>query len=201
MEYYFLNIIGKEDNRCSVRKIDFLINNQYISVSKVIANAFNVYFINVGSSLANNIHSTSNPLLYVQSTEKCMTIPEIHVTEVNTIISAMKNSASGYELPTSILKQSIDSYIKSLTCVINMSISQGIFPNQLKLARVIPLFKGEDEQLVQNYRPISVLPFFSPKYLKKLLPLMLLTSLKIIICSININLDFGKPKPYHYYSS
>ena len=156
------NIIGKEDKRCSVRNIDFLINNQYISDSKVIANAFNMYFINVGSSLANNIHSKSNPLLYVQSTDKCMAIPEVHVNEVNTIISAMKNSASGYdELPTSILKQCVDSYITPLTCLINMSISQGIFPNQLKLARVIPLFKGEDEQLVQNYRPISVLPFFS----------------------------------------
>ena len=33
---------------------------------------------------------------------------------------------------------------------------------------------------------------FFQKYLKKLWPLMLLTSLKIIICSININLDFGK---------
>ena len=42
-----------------------------------------------------------------------------------------------------------------------MSISQGIFPNQLKLARVIPLFKGEDEQLVQNYRPTTVLQFFT----------------------------------------
>ena len=121
VEYYKKNIIGKEDNRCSVRNIDFLINNQYISDSKVIANAFNMYFINVGSSLANNIHSTSNPLLYVQSTEKCMTIPEIHANEVNTIISAIKNSASGYdELPTSILKQCIDSYIEPLT---NMSIS------------------------------------------------------------------------------
>ena len=129
---------------------------------------------------------------YVQSTDKCMAIPEVHVNEVNTIISAMKNSASGYdELPTSILKQCVDSYITPLTCLINMSISQGIFPNQLKLARVIPLFKGEDEQLVQNYRPISVLPFFQ-KYLKKLWPLMLLTFLKIIICYININLDLGK---------
>ena len=115
----------------------------------------------MGSSLANNIHSKSNPLLYVQSTEKCMAIPEVHANEVNTIISAMKNSASGYdELLTSILKQCIVSYITPLTCLINMSISQVIFPNQLKLARVIPLFKGEDEQLVQNYRPISVLPFF-----------------------------------------
>ena len=48
-----------------------------------------------------------------------------------------------------------------------MSISQGMFPHQLKLARVIPLFKGEDEQLVQNYRPISVLPFFLSKIIEK----------------------------------
>ena len=83
-------------------------------------------------------------------------------TEVNTIISAIKNSAPGYdELPTYILKQCIDTYIKPLTCIINMSISQGIFPNQLKLAIVIHLFKGEDEQLDQIYRRISVLPFFS----------------------------------------
>ena len=92
------NIIGKEDNRCSVRNIDFLINNQYISSdSKVIANAFNMYFINVGSSLANNIHSMSNPLLYVQSTGKCMIIPEVYANEFNVIISVMKNSASGYD--------------------------------------------------------------------------------------------------------
>ena len=89
------NIIGKEDNRCSVRNKDFLIYYQYISDSKLIDNAFNMYFINVGSSLAANyIYSTSNPLLYVQSTEKCMTILEIHATEVNTIISTIKNSAS-----------------------------------------------------------------------------------------------------------
>ena len=116
------NIIGKEDKRCSVRNIDFLINNQYISDSKVIANAFNMYFINVGSSLANNIHSKSNPLLYVQSTDKCMAIPEVHVNEVNTIISAMKNSASGYdELPTSILKQCVDSYIDMLNKYVNFT--------------------------------------------------------------------------------
>ena len=84
MEYH-KHIIGKEDNRCSVRNIDPLINNQYISDSKVIANAFKIYLINVGSSLTNNIYSTSNLLLYVQSTEKCMTIPEINANEVKTI--------------------------------------------------------------------------------------------------------------------
>ena len=87
--------------------------------------------------------------------------------EVRTIISAITNSASGNdELPASILKQCMDSYLEPLTHLINLSISLGIVPDELKVARVIPIFKGEDEQLVQNYRPISVLPFF-PKCLKK----------------------------------
>ena len=97
------------------------------------------------------MHSTTNLLLYVHSIDTCITISEINVNEFKTITSAIKNSASGYEeLPASILKQCSDSYIKPLTCLINMSISQGTFQNQLKLARVIPLFKGEDEQLVKK---------------------------------------------------
>ena len=115
------------------------------------------------------MHYMTNLLLYVHIIDKCITIPEINVNEVKTITSAIKkNSASGYEeLPVSILKQCIDSYIEPFTCLIKMSITQETFPNQLKLARVIPLLKGEDEQLVQNYRPISVLPFFQ-KLLKRL---------------------------------
>ena len=44
-----------------------------------------------------------------------------------------------------------------------MSIHQVTFSDSLKMARVIPIFKGENEQLVQNYRPISLLPFHSKK--------------------------------------
>ena len=49
------NIINKEDNRRSAKVLVFLINNQYISDGKIIANTFNNYFVNVGSSLAKNI--------------------------------------------------------------------------------------------------------------------------------------------------
>ena len=41
-----------------------------------------------------------------------------------------------------------------------------MFPDELKLAKVVPIFKTGDEQLVQNYRPISVLPFISKIYKK-----------------------------------
>ena len=73
----------------------------------------------------------------------------------------MNNSSAGYDkLPASIMKQCIGSYIEPLTFLINQSISQGVFPAELKIARIIPLYKGEDNQCIHNYRPISVLPFF-----------------------------------------
>ena len=47
-----------------------------------------------------------------------------------------------------------------LTHVINMSIVSGIVPDELKIARVFPLFKSGDISLFTNYRPVSVLPAF-----------------------------------------
>ena len=40
-----------------------------------------------------------------------------------------------------------------------MSIVQVDFPDTLKIAKVIPIYKGDDEQMVQNFRPTSILPF------------------------------------------
>ena len=96
--------------------------------------------------MARNIQTETNPLLYVDSLDQCLHIPEIYSDEVRTIIANIPNSASGYdELPASIHKQCTDLYLEPLTLLINVSLSQGIFPDQLKLARVIPIFKGEDE--------------------------------------------------------
>ena len=42
-----------------------------------------------------------------------------------------------------------------------MSLESGNFPDNLKIARVIPVFKAGDPANTSNYRPISVLPCFS----------------------------------------
>ena len=66
----------------------------------------------------------------------------------------------------SIMKQCVDNYIIPLTHIINLSIAQGYFPDEWKVAKVIPIFKDGDPQDIQNYRPISVLPFFSKVFEK-----------------------------------
>ena len=60
-----------------------------------------------------------------------------------------------------LVKQCAQLISSSLTHIINMSIVSGIVPDELKIARVIPLFKSGDRSLFTNYRPVSVLPAFS----------------------------------------
>ena len=82
----------------------------------------------------------------------------------------MKNSSAGWDdFPARVAKQSIDSYIEPLTCLINRSFADGIFPSELlKLARTVPIFKSGDCTVLSIYRPISILTFFA-KVFEKLL--------------------------------
>ena len=60
----------------------------------------------------------------------------------------LSNSTAGFnEIPASIMKL-VNYYAEPLTHMINQSILQGYFPEELKLARVLQIYKSEDEQLV-----------------------------------------------------
>ena len=68
----------------------------------------------------------------------------------------------------SIIKRSISSISSPLKHIVNLSIIQGIVPNELKIARVVPIFKSGHKALFSNYRSISVLPCFS-KFLERII--------------------------------
>ena len=55
-----------------------------------------------------------------------------------------------------------------LADIFNLSLSTGSVPEQLKVAKVIPIYKKENVEIFSNYRPVSVLPCFS-KILERLI--------------------------------
>ena len=62
---------------------------------------------------------------------------------------------------TKIIKTLKGYLIKPLTLIIYQILKTGVFPSQLKIAKVIPILKKDDNKMFNNYRPISLLPVLS----------------------------------------
>ena len=62
----------------------------------------------------------------------------------------------------------IEPLIEAITITLNQSLNTGIFPEKLKIAKVIPIHKKEDPSLLENYRPISILPSISKIFEKNI---------------------------------
>ena len=88
------------------------------------------------------------------------------ITTVNNCKS--KTSCDHNNIDMAIIKQVINYIIaKSLAHVCSTSFEYGVFPDNMKVAKVVPLFKAGDRSVFSNYRPISLLSQFS-KILEKL---------------------------------
>ena len=77
------------------------------------------------------------------------------------IMAAPSKSCSLDLLPTSLLKEVIDDLLPSITFIVNRSLESGEFPASLKHGLVTPSLKDSDldHEVLENYRPISNLPF------------------------------------------
>ena len=64
------------------------------------------------------------------------------------------------------MKQCKQAIVKPLQIIINQALTTGIFPDKLKIAKVQPIYKNEDQTLIKNYRPISILPAISKVFEK-----------------------------------
>ena len=80
-------------------------------------------------------------------------------TEIKSLIKKLppKNSSGHDNIGNTLLKKISDAIIKPLHHIFNLSLSSGEFPEDMKLAEVIPLFKKGLKDKMENYRPISLL--------------------------------------------
>jgi len=147
------------------------LNGEIVTDKKRIVNSFNDYYINIGPNLSKSMpESDISPLAYMGTrVNNTMFINPTTEIEIRKHILSLKNSSPGWdEITGKILKETHECILKPLTYVFNLSLSQGVFPSELKIAKVIPLYKGDSKFIVSNYRPVSVLPVFS-KILEKLM--------------------------------
>ena len=79
-----------------------------------------------------------------------------------------KNKSAGHDgIGNLIVKRVANEIARPLSAIFNLSLTTGIFPDQLKVAKVILIYKKDDNEIFSNYRPVSVLPCFS-KILERL---------------------------------
>ena len=101
-------------------------------------------------------------------TEDMFSLANVTVGQVSRILHSMSSSkATGLdEIPAKYLKDGSSVISKLLTHIINLSITTGSIPDDLKMARIVPLYKKNSKTNVGKYRPISVLSVISKVFEK-----------------------------------
>ena len=118
----------------------------------IIADKFNNLFANVGRRLSEQLTTPDN--VNFKDYLGIPVVPNMSFSQISeeAVIEVLNN-----------LKQKLVKTVvcKPLTLIINQTLTSGIFPDSLKIAKIIPLFKKGDKIILENYLPISILPEIS----------------------------------------
>ena len=145
-----------------VQPTSMMIDNKLITDPTNIAEGFNNYFSSIAEKLQQNLTLGNNNFSkYLnEPLNNNFLFKSVDSNEIILIIASFENSkASGpLSIPTEILKLIKHNICYPLREIINISFTTGVYPDLLKIAQVIPIFKNKgDKMLVSNYRPISLL--------------------------------------------
>ena len=143
-----------------------LMNNYFINITNDLELKLDV-LTNTNVDLPSIIENYKNHLSItkIRSTwnSTCFQFVTVSENDVKTVIKNLCNNKANLigSIPANILKLSLESYLPKLTKIINDCFQNGCFPDELKLAEVIPIYKKGDNLLKGNYRPVSILSHIS----------------------------------------
>ena len=187
--------ISKSNNKTdSIDKIR--VGGNYRTDAKSVTSVFCNHFANVGKNYAEKItksHKKIEDYLWIiEINNNSLFLTPVTESELKTLINALPNKlSSGYDnINNVLLKQLGESVLKPMTICVNRSLTEGLFPQAMKLADVYLLFKSKDKGETNNYRPISLLLTLS-KLLEKLCMVKCITSWMILTKSTIANMASG----------
>ena len=157
------NLLGRQNKPTVVNELN--VGEQNLTSPEDIAEGFNEYFSNIGPDLASKIdYSNSNFETYVKIAQsEFAAFQPVTVSHVSHLLHGLSNNkATGIDkISSKIIKLAAPVISDSLTLIFNQAITLSSFPDEWKVARVMPLYKNGQRSIPGNYRPISVLPAIS----------------------------------------
>ena len=155
-------LIGKSNNKSD--SIDSLrIENILKYDPSSITNGLCDFFSQIGEKYANQIESTEPSIEHyigqIPQNSNSMFMAPTTGTKIKEIIQSLPHkTSSGYDRISNVLLKNLnETIVLPLSIIFNKSLEEGTFPDQMKFADVMPLFKAKDRTECTNYRPISLL--------------------------------------------
>nr|CAI5865274.1 unnamed protein product [Callosobruchus analis] len=133
-------------------------NKMLIEDREIIANRFNQHFV----ELPKNILGKIPQIQYRDSIRRNSNTMFLFPFDENEFLLLMtnklkhKNSCGSDEIPSFLVKRCINEICAPLVYIVNLSFFEAIFPEKLKINKVVPILKKGDEELMDNYRPIAL---------------------------------------------
>ena len=147
-------IIGKNRGKSSISDT-FIVNGMETTDPRAISNGFCRFFTNVGKDFAANIPNAKKSYRnYLhKKNDKSLFLSPCVPNDILRMISSLKPKKSkGHDNLSAIFVKSIKNEISEpLSVIVNKSFESGIFPNDMKLAKLIPLYKKKDKKDMTNY--------------------------------------------------
>ncbi len=182
-----INSINKTNRKKKIPQL-FTDNEKIKTNTIAIANKFNTFFTNIGPELAKIKQPTNKSFknYLTLNYNHNFKFKKINKGTILLIIDKLAPKASvGFDgLSTKLMKTIKDVLIKPLAIIINQMLNTGIFPDKLKIAKISPIHKKDDDTLFTNYRPISLLPAISKIFEKAIFKQLHVLSNKIIYFTI-----------------
>jgi hypothetical protein len=165
------DVLGNKKKKNYIGKIMSISDpNEVLTDAKNIAEEFNSFFVSVNDKLKSSLDTPNEFIvsefqrLFKIKHEKCSFVFfDTNASEIKSIINSLhSNKSPGFDGVSSFVIKNVSDVVSPvLSFLINLSCTTGVFPDALKLAVVIPLFKKGDIKDINNFRPISLLSVFS----------------------------------------
>ena len=156
-----------------------------------IADVFNDFFINIGQKLASQIPKSSKKFEpYINKVNVIMDSNPLLINKLKEEFFSLKinKSSDVDDVSFNITKKCFGVLCELLIYLFQLSLEKGVFPDDLKIAKVTPIYKAGDSSDISNYRSILVLPWFSKvlhlyKYLK------VVSATFLLVCFVYLKLN------------